>query len=156
MFFFISGYFNKIGRDTKLTAYIARKFRSLMLGLFFLLGLASVYISKHFSYNEYPLLCPLPKCFFALPFIELGIIYRDHLETRLASLSSWGNIILILALMVINLFRMMILSGPDGITFLDLEYMTGFTSPYLMSMLYTSLLVIIRSSIIFPKTLCGS
>lgn len=193
MFFFISGYFNKVGKDTKLTAYIARKFRSLMLpyaafsavlfvlelimnrmikgtgtadlpgemllgfmnvfmgvpssilspmwfihslfvvlvvyavikkllgkrwnsflmlGLFFLLGLVSVYISKHFSYNEYPLLCPLLKCFFALPFIELGIIYRDHLETRLAS-------------------------------FLDLEYMTGFISPYLVTPFISSIIGIL-------------
>ena len=42
-----------------------------------------------------------------MPYLELGIIYREKLEAPLSKISSGGNIILLAALLLINFIRMM-------------------------------------------------
>lgn len=222
MFFFISGYFNKVGADTDIKAYITKKLRKLllpyavfslfllvmeyiidliicgsvpsdlydkvvislwsvilgvpdsissplwflyilflvqiiyallrkllckkwnsivMLMIFCLFNIYSVYCAKKIEYNA--LMTIFLKCMFFMPFMELGVIYREKIESKMERLKTGGNVILLLALLLLNTFRLMILPYPDSISFIDLEYMIGFTSPYVVTPLISSVIGIL-------------
>ena len=85
------------------------------------------------------LLLPL-KCLFFMPFMEFGVIYRERLEHVMSKLNTGGNMILLIALLLLNVIRMMCLPQPDDITLDSLYYLGGFTSPYYITPIISSLI----------------
>ena len=88
------------------------------------------------------LLLPL-KCLFFLPFLELGIIYREKLEPKLSNLRSETKLIILICLFLINSLRMMILPDPEDIVFINIARLSGFTSPYPVTPFISSIIGIL-------------
>ena len=88
------------------------------------------------------LLLPLKVMFF-LPFLELGIIYRDHLEEKHTKLSGGYKIGLLFLLIFINTIRTLYLPIPYDLAFDSIDDLTGFTSPYIMTPFVSSVIGIL-------------
>ncbi len=117
----------------------AKKWNTLIMFLVFTLGnIAIVWIAKNTTVFEYTLL--IYKVVFFLPFLEFGALYRERIEPKLAGLSKGGNVILMAALILINLVRMMILPQPYDVAFNDIATLTGFTSPFVVTPMISSLI----------------
>ena len=117
----------------------AKKWNTLIMFLVFTLGnIAIVWIAKNTTVFEYTLL--IYKVVFFLPFLEFGALYRERIEPKLAGLSKGGNVILLAALLLINLVRMMILPQPYDVAFNDIATLTGFTSPFVVTPMISSLI----------------
>ena len=115
----------------------------IMFALFVALHLASIYLAKTLdSESIYWFLLPL-KVFFFLPFLELGIIYRDHLERKHASLEGGGKIAILFALLVFNMIRTIYLPTAYDVAFDTIDEMAGFTSPFIVTPLISSLVGIL-------------
>lgn len=112
--------------------------------VFCLLNIASVWSAKAFGDTQVFFLLLLPmKCIFFLPFMEFGVLYRDKIEPGMAGLSRGGNIILLLALMLLNVIRMMCLPDPQDIVLNSLYNFGGFTSPFVITPLISSVIGIL-------------
>ena len=113
------------------------------LAIFCIFHVLAVYLAKNVlpESSEYILL-PL-KCMFFLPFLELGILYRDHLEKKHESLSGGCKIALIFGLLLINAFRTIYLPNAYDVAFDGINEMAGFTSPYLITPLVSSVIGIL-------------
>lgn len=85
----------------------------------------------------YWFLLPL-KCLFFLPFLELGIIYREHLEKPHTGLSGGLKTALLFALLLINVVRTTILPSSYDVAFDSLDDLSGFTSPYIFTPLISA------------------
>lgn len=115
----------------------------IMFALFVALHLASIYLAKTLVPESiYWFLLPL-KVFFFLPFLELGIIYRDHLERKHASLEGGGKIAILFALLVFNMIRTIYLPTAYDVAFDTIDEMAGFTSPFIVTPLISSLVGIL-------------
>ena len=115
----------------------------IMFALFVALHLASIYLAKTLDPESiYWFLLPL-KVFFFLPFLELGIIYRDHLERKHASLKGGGKIAILFALLVFNMIRTIYLPTAYDVAFDTIDEMAGFTSPFIVTPLISSLVGIL-------------
>ena len=109
-----------------------------------LLNIGVVCISKMFGDTKIVFILLLPlKCLFFMPFMEFGVIYRERLEHGMSKLNTGGNIILLIALLLLNVIRMMCLPQPDDITLDSLYCLGGFTSPYYVTPIISSLIGII-------------
>jgi len=114
-----------------------------MLVLFCGMHVASVYLAKNLPEESLtPLLLPL-KCMFFIPFIEMGIIYRDHLEAKHNSLSGGRKLLLMLILLLINTVRSMYLPSAYDMAFDSLGEMAGFTSPFIVTPMISSIVGIL-------------
>lgn len=114
-----------------------------MLVLFCGMHVASVYLAKNLPEESLtPLLLPL-KCMFFIPFIEMGIIYRDHLEAKHNSLSGDRKLLLMLILLLINTVRSMYLPSAYDMAFDSLGEMAGFTSPFIVTPMISSIVGIL-------------
>ena len=225
MFVFISGYFNKVDSSTKLTGYILKKIRTLLLPLaglsvfvfllqqfmiwfkggeeigygawylgyvlqrivtigsfapiaaptWFVMSLFSVllvyavlkkllfkiwnsyimlavfcamhlfavwFAKTELMYSSEYLLLPLKVLFF-LPFIEMGIIYRDHLEGKHTALPGGGKIAILAGMLFLNMIRTLYLPDPYDLAFDSLDDLSCFTSPYLVTPLLSSIVGIL-------------
>ena len=80
---------------------------------------------------------------FFLPFLELGIIYRDRLEKRHTGLSGGGKLGVLVILLLINMIRTMYLPAAYDVAFDSLDEMAGFTSPYIVTPLISSVVGIL-------------
>ncbi|MBR5358899.1 MAG: acyltransferase family protein [Clostridiales bacterium] len=116
-----------------------------MMIIFCILNLFSVFFAKTVDIGGafYFILSAPLKCMFFILFIELGVIYREKIESKLHSLTAGGNLILIILLMIANVFRMMILPEANNIAFVSLEYMSGFPSPFVATPLISSIIGIL-------------
>ncbi len=113
------------------------------LGIFVALHLLSVYLSKTLDPDTiYWFLLPLKVLFF-LPFLELGIIYRDKLEKKHESLPGGGKIAILIGLLLINMARTMYLPLPYDLAFDSIDDLSGFTSPYIVTPLLSSIIGIL-------------
>lgn len=124
---------------------IGKKWNSLIAFVVFtLLNIAVVCISKMFGDTQifFVFLLPL-KCIFFMPFMEFGVIYRDRLEHGMSKLKKGGNIILLIALLLLNVIRMMCLPEPDDIILDSLYCLGGFTSPYYITPFISSIIGIL-------------
>lgn len=220
MFVFISGYFNKVDRNTSLWEYIKRKSKTLLLP-YFCISLIALFIEwlfecmklesvspftlqrlvhsilrvtvsgeisgiasplwfvpslfavqvvyaflKKFFYTRWNsriviiVLCIINvfvvwyaktggvnnynmvflKVLFFLPFIEMGILYRDELENEL---KKKNHLLLLLILLLINMVRIMIMPKPYDIAFDYLSILNGFSSPYPTTPLISSVIGIL-------------
>lgn len=127
-----------------LKKYLYRIWNSyVMLVLFAGLHIMVVYLAKTVDPESLTyLLVPL-KCLFFLPFLELGIIYRDRLEKKHTSLSSGFKIGLMFALLVINAIRTFYLPYAYDLAFDSIDNLSGFTSPYYVTPLVSALIGIL-------------
>ena len=114
-----------------------------MLAVFCCLHVLAVYLAKTMQ-PELPasLLLPLKVLFF-LPFLEMGILYRDCLEKRHAGLSGGWKIALMFILLVVSMARTMYLPAPYDVAFDGLGELAGFTSPYVITPLVSSVIGIL-------------
>lgn len=114
-----------------------------MLVLFCGLHILVVYLAKTVQPDSLTyFLVPLKVLFF-LPFIELGIIYRDKLEKKHTALSGGWKIALLFLLLAVNMVRTMILPAAYDVAFDSLGELSGFTSPYPVTPLLSSLVGIL-------------
>ncbi len=88
------------------------------------------------------LLVPL-KCLFLLPFLEMGVIYRDHVEKKHASLPAGFKIGLMFALLVVNAIRTFYLPNAYDLAFDRINDLSGFYSPYYVTPLLSSIVGIL-------------
>ena len=110
-----------------------------MFGLFTALQLLAVYLAK--SQPEEVLhwfLLPLKVMFF-LPFLEMGKIYKDNLEEKHCGLSGGGKVGLMAALLFINMLRTTYLPAAYDVAFDSLDELAGFTSPFIVTPMISSL-----------------
>ena len=80
---------------------------------------------------------------FFLPFIELGIIYRDHLEKAHSGLSGGVKIAIMAVLLLFNMIRTMYLPAAYDVAFDSIDDLSGFTSPFIVTPLISSLVGIL-------------
>ena len=135
---------------TTLVVYaVIRKFLSkiwnsyVMVGIFTGLHLLTVYLARNLDPEAiYWYLVPL-KILFFLPFLELGVIYRDHLEGKHISMSGGWKIGLIFFLLGVNMIRTMYLPNAYDVAFDSIDELAGFTSPYIITPLVSSIVGIL-------------
>ena len=114
-----------------------------MLALFAGLHIFVVYFVKSVGSESLTyLLVPL-KCLFLIPFLEMGVIYRDHLEKKHAGLPAGLKIGLMYALLVINAVRTFYMPNPYDLAFDSIGDLSGFTSPYYVTPLVSSIVGIL-------------
>ena len=114
-----------------------------MLVLFIGLHILAVHLAQTVQPDSLArFLLPLKVLFF-LPFIEMGIIYREHLEKKHDGLSGGWKIALMFLLLVVNTARTMYLPNAYDIAFDGLAEMAEFTSPYPVTPLISSLIGIL-------------
>ena len=226
MFVFISGYFNKVNSDTRLSSYVGKKIRSLlvpyaglsmtvfflqqliniiktgghadplppgyltyvagrivtvgtygaivepmwfvislfstlmiyavlkkcfsriwnsyiMFAVFIAMHLFAVYIAKNTAQDAITnYLLPL-KCMFFLPFLELGSIYKKSIEKRHEALSAGAKLGLMSLLLLVNVIRTLYLPDAYDVAFDSIDCMSGFTSPYIVTPLISSVIGIL-------------
>ena len=110
-----------------------------MFALFVGLHLFVIHLAKNTAFESLESwLVPL-KCLFFFPFLELGVIYREHLEKRHTALSGTGKIAILFGLLVVNAIRTCYLPTPYDIAFDSIDVLGGFTSPYIVTPLVSSL-----------------
>lgn len=114
-----------------------------VLPVFVALQLIAVYISKTLQPETIHYYLVLLKVMFFLPFLELGIIYRDRLEKRHTGLSGGGKLGVLVILLLINMIRTMYLPAAYDVAFDSLDEMAGFTSPYIVTPLISSVVGIL-------------
>ena len=114
-----------------------------MIAVFFILHLRVVYMAKYMDPEVlHGFLLPLKVLFF-LPFLELGIIYRDHLEEKHSAMSGGCKIGLMTILLVINMIRTMYLPAAYDVAFDSIDELSGFTSPYIVTPFVSSVVGIL-------------
>ena len=92
---------------------------------FVALNILVVWYAKDHEVPDY-LLLPLKVLFF-MPFMEMGIIYRDGFEEKLKKANP---LLLLFSLLAINMVRCMIMPNEYDLAFDSMATLTGFTSPY--------------------------
>ncbi|MBQ2099450.1 MAG: acyltransferase [Lachnospiraceae bacterium] len=127
-----------------LKKFLCKFWNSYVMFVLFCIGhLFVISFAKKNIYECSPyLLIPL-KCLFFMPFLELGIIYRDHLEKKHESLPGGCKIGILALMLFINMIRTTYLPLPYDLAFDALNEMTGFTSPYIVTPLVSSLIGIL-------------
>ena len=108
------------------------------VALMFFVGInmVVVHFAKHNDFSESSLLLIL-KCGFMMPFYEMGYIYNHYLEERLKNLNHY---IIMVALLMINVIRMMCMAHPDDISFNNLSELTGFTCRFSITPVVSSII----------------
>jgi len=115
----------------------------IMFVLFCGLQILVVYIAKTADMESFEyLLLPL-KCLFFFPFIEMGIIYRDHLEKKHSAMSGGSKIIMMFLLLVINAIRTAYMPMAYDIAIDSIDNLSGFTSPYYVTPLISAVIGIL-------------
>ncbi len=121
-----------------------------MLVIFCALNLFTVHLVHTAETDSlYYLLLPLKVLFF-LPFLELGMIYRDHLEKKHDAMSGGAKVALMALMLVINAVRTLYLPVPYDLACDRLNELAGFTSPYILTPIVSALV-----GITFWLTLAG-
>lgn len=115
----------------------------IMLPVFIALHLFAVYAGMYADRDALnPLLLPF-KIMFFLPFLELGIIYREHLEKKHTGLSGGYKIGIMALLLLFNMARTMYLPQPYDVAFDSIDDLSGFTSPFIVTPMISSLVGIL-------------
>ena len=88
------------------------------------------------------LLVPL-KCMFLMPFLEMGVIYREHIEKKHEGLSAGSKIGLMFALLLVNAVRTLYLPDPHDLAFDRINDLSGLYSPYYVTPIISSIVGIL-------------
>jgi len=102
-----------------------------------------VYLAKTADMEALEYLLVPFKCLFFFPFIEMGIIYRDHLEKRHTAMSGGSKIILMFILLAINTVRTIYMPTAYDIAVDRINELAGFTSPYYITPLISAVVGIL-------------
>lgn len=108
-----------------------------MLVLFTAMSLFAVWFAKNYEFSEY-LLVPL-KVMFLIPFLEMGSIYKNYLEKPHTSMPAGGKIGLLTLCLLINMVRTMYLPQAYDVAFDSIDDLSGFTSPYIVTPIVSSI-----------------
>ena len=100
---------------------------------FIALHIFVVWYAKDHEVADY-LLLPLKVLFF-MPFMEMGIIYREGLEEKIKKANP---LLLLFILLTINMIRCMIMPNEYDLAFDSMATLTGFTSPYAVTPLISA------------------
>lgn len=112
----------------------------IMFPIFACLSLLVVYLVKNMDpVTLENFLLPL-KVLFLLPFIELGILYREYLEDKHEKLSGGWKVGLLFALFIANVVRSNYLPQAYDIAFDRIDDLSGFSSPYIFTPLISSVI----------------
>ena len=112
----------------------------IMFPIFACLNLLVVYLAKNIDpVTLENILLPL-KVLFLLPFIELGILYREYLEGKHEKLSGGWKVGLLFALLIVNVVRSNYMPLAYDIAFDRIDDLSGFTSPYIITPLISSII----------------
>ena len=114
-----------------------------MLPVFTGLHILSIFMANNMNEDYLPYFLVLLKVMFFLPFIETGIIYREHLEKKHSAMPVGCKIGLLFGLLIINAIRTMCLPEPYDIAFDSIDEMAGFTSPVIVTPLISSIIGIL-------------
>ena len=113
------------------------------VAVFVALHILSVYLAKNVLPVTTPyILLPL-KIMFFMPFLEMGIIYRDKLEGKHSDMSGGLKLGLMAILLLINAVRTTYLPYAYDVAFDSLGEMEGFTSPFIVTPLISSIVGIL-------------
>ncbi len=112
----------------------------IMFAIFCALHLITVYLAKTLMPETiHFILLPLKVLFF-LPFLELGIIYRKHLEEKHTKLKVGWKICILVTLLIFNMIRTLYLPTAYDVAFDTIDELAGFTSPYIVTPLISSVI----------------
>ncbi|MBO4748829.1 MAG: acyltransferase family protein [Lachnospiraceae bacterium] len=110
------------------------------LAIFIALHILTIYLARAVSPEALtPFLLPLKVLFF-LPFLELGVIYRERLEGAHAKLSGGLKVGLLAVLLFINMVRTVVLPTAYDVAFDSINDLSGFKSPFVVTPLISSLI----------------
>ena len=115
----------------------------IMFVLFCGLQIFVVYLAKTVDMEALEYLLVPFKCLFFFPFIEMGIIYRDHLEKRHSAMSGGSKIIMMFILLAINTIRTTYMPMAYDIAIDSIDNLSGFTSPYYITPLISAMIGIL-------------
>ena len=115
----------------------------IMFVLFCGLQIFVVYLAKTADMEALEYLLVPFKCLFFFPFIEMGIIYRDHLEKRHSAMSGGSKIIMMFILLAINTIRTTYMPMAYDIAIDSIDNLSGFTSPYYITPLISAMIGIL-------------
>ena len=115
----------------------------IMFVLFCGLQIFVVYLAKTADMEALEYLLVPFKCLFFFPFIEMGIIYRDHLEKRHSAMSGGSKIIMMFILLAINTIRTTYMPMAYDIAIDSIDNLSGFTSPYYITPLISAVIGIL-------------
>ena len=115
----------------------------IMFVLFCGLQIFVVYLAKTTDMEALEYLLVPFKCLFFFPFIEMGIIYRDHLEKRHSAMSGGSKIIMMFILLAINTIRTTYMPMAYDIAIDSIDNLSGFTSPYYITPLISAVIGIL-------------
>ena len=93
-----------------------------------------VWYAKSHEFSDY-LLLPFKVLFF-LPFMEMGVLYREEIE---AKLQKANHLLLMSILLMINTIRIFFMPNEYDIAFDSMATLTGFTSPYAVTPLISAI-----------------
>ena len=93
-----------------------------------------VWFAKSHEVADY-LLLPFKVLFF-LPFMEMGVLYREKLE---AKLKKTNHLLIMSILLMINTIRIFFMPNEYDIAFDSMATLTGFTSPYAVTPLISGI-----------------
>ena len=141
---FVIALFSTLTVYAVLKKYLYKIWNSyIMLAVFIALHLLAIYIAKNNSADDITnFLVPL-KCMFLLPFIEMGSIYKKSVEKRHEALSGGVKLGLMFLLLLINVARTLYLPNAYDVATDCIDYMGGFTSPYIVTPLISSIVGIL-------------
>lgn len=110
------------------------------LAIFACLNMLVVYLARTMDPEvlTYYLL-PLKVLFF-LPFLELGVLYRERIEGVHEKLSGGWKIGLLALLLFVNMIRTVALPNAYDVAFDSITDLSGFTSPFIVTPLISSLI----------------
>ena len=100
---------------------------------FTVLHVLVVWYAKEHEVADY-LLLPLKVLFF-MPFMEMGVLYRDVLEEKLKKAN---HLLLLTILLLINTVRVFFMPNEYDLAFDSMATLTGFTSPYAVTPLISA------------------
>ena len=100
---------------------------------FTILHILVVWYAKDHEVSDY-LLLPLKVLFF-MPFMEMGVIYRNGLEEKLQKAN---HLLLMTVLLLVNTVRVFFMPNEYDLAFDSMATLTGFTSPYAVTPLISA------------------
>ena len=109
-----------------------------MFGIFVILHLVAVYLAKNTTPEALHWFLIPVKVMFFLPFLELGILYREKFEKKHSEMVAGGKLAILFGLLMFNVIRTLYLPNAYDVAFDGLDELAGFTSPFIVTPLISS------------------
>lgn len=110
-----------------------------MFVIFCGLNMLVVYLAKNIDPEAlHPFLLPLKVLFF-FPFLELGRIYKNHIEGKHEAMPGGAKIALMFGMLVVNVIRTCYMPTAYDVACDSLDDLSRFTSPYIVTPLISAI-----------------